>query len=205
MNIQAIGFDYGGVIGGGGKLGKRFTQTMCEILEISKEEYDQVYFSHNHLINTGKVATWKEFWTIVLKLWGKSDKLDEVMNYSNSISSDYAAFDQKILALISTLRSHHLKTGLLSNATIENGKALRSKGLQKYFDTFYISAEVGYQKPDPKAFQLFAKNLGVSLNELVFIDDAQKSLSTAKECGYTPILYRSYEQLINELGALGVL
>ena len=62
----------------------------------------------------------------------------------------------------------------------------------------------GYVKPEPKAFNTFIKDLGVAMDELVFIDDSEKSLSTAKECGYTPILFKSYEQLIAALQQLGI-
>ena len=38
----------------------------------------------------------------------------------------------------------------------------------------------------------------------VFIDDSEKSLVSAEAVGYTPILFRSLDELRKELSALGV-
>ncbi|MBU0576483.1 HAD-IA family hydrolase [Patescibacteria group bacterium] len=199
MKTKAIGFDYGGVIGG---IGNNFTESICGVLNIPKEEYREIYFSHNYLINTGKVSTWKEFWPIVLDKLGKRNKLDEVLKISNSVTYSYTDFDQLILSYISDLRSRGYKTGLLSNATKEVGRILRLEGLDKYFDSFFISAEIGLQKPDPQTFELLATSLEVSINNLIFIDDAEKSLSTADICGYTPVLFKSFEQMKEEVEKL---
>jgi HAD superfamily hydrolase (TIGR01509 family) len=67
-----------------------------------------------------------------------------------------------------------------------------------------ISGDVGLMKPDPAIFKLFMDQLGVTPEEFVFIDDAKPSLSTAQECGFSPILFRSYEGLVGELEELGV-
>ena len=61
MRYKALGFDYGGVIGGIGVFGNNFTDQVCEVLNISPENYRKVYFSHNRSINTGKITTWRDF------------------------------------------------------------------------------------------------------------------------------------------------
>ena len=38
--------------------------------------------------------------------------------------------------------------------------------------------------------------------KILFIDDSEKSLETAKELGYAPILFESYDQLREELQKL---
>ncbi len=82
---------------------------------------------------------------------------------------------------------------------------MREKGLDKHFDVFHISAETALVKPEPDAFKHLANELGVEIKELVYIDDSEKSLSTSKECGFTPVLFESYEQLVNDLTRLDVL
>ena len=82
---------------------------------------------------------------------------------------------------------------------------MRADGLDKHFDVFIVSAEVGVMKPDPEIFNLFAERLGVTLPELVFIDDSKRSLSAAVECGFEPVLFESYEQLVQSLNKRGIL
>src|SRR5690606_36635700 len=115
------------------------------------------------------------------------------------------SINQNVVDLIKQLRNEDYKTGLLSNNSKDGANKMRATGIDKYFDVFVVSAEAGMMKPDRKIFELFEKQLGVQLQELVFIDDANKSLSAARECGFTPILFESYEQLVGTLKKLEVL
>lgn len=200
---KAIGFDYGGVIGGRGKIGLAFTEKIAgEILGVPVEEYRKVYFAHNHLINTGKVTGWREFWPIILEKFGQPDKLNAMLAMSEEVSLSICDYDADLLAYIDGLRERGHRVGLLSNATRDVGQLLRGENLHEHFDAFIISGEVGLQKPDPKIFELFAQSLATPLENLIFIDDAQVSLSTATQCGYTPLLFRSVEQMRADLESL---
>lgn len=123
------------------------------------------------------------------------------------LSQDFSADDlnQNVLDLVDKLHNLGYRTGLLSNNSREKASMMRAEGLDSHFDVFHISAETGYVKPEPEAFSYLADELGVDLNELVFIDDSENSLSTAADCGYTPILFESYDQLARELTELGII
>jgi HAD superfamily hydrolase (TIGR01509 family) len=110
-----------------------------------------------------------------------------------------------MVALVDQVRDAGYKTGLLSNNSREGGDKMRAKGLDKHFDVFHISEEKGFMKPQTEAFDQFAQELGVRHEELVFIDDSKKSLSTAEACGFTPVLFESYEQLKKQLKELNIL
>ncbi len=196
---HAIGFDYGGVIGGS-KF--NFTERICQAIEVSPAEYRQVYFSHNYLMNTGKISDWKEFWPIVLKELDRLNKLDQAMLITNTAAKILSEVDENILEYVSELRARGFSVGLLSNAARDFGLMLRQQKLDQLFDAFLISAEIGLQKPNPDAFKLLAKKLNCNLSDLIFIDDAEVSLSTASVCGFTPILFKSYEQMKSDLEQL---
>jgi HAD superfamily hydrolase (TIGR01509 family) len=202
--IKAIGFDYGGVIGGGKKVGDVFNKQMAAILSMTEGDYKKAYFAINHLINEGRVNTWREFWELFLKKLGQSEKLAEVMKLGDETGKLYTIMDPQILNLIDELRHSGYKVGLLSNTTKENSARMRALDLDKHFDVFSISAELGMQKPDLRLYERFANDLGVELSELAFIDDSKTSLATSKEGGYTPILFESYEKLIVDLKLLDI-
>jgi putative hydrolase of the HAD superfamily len=204
MTYKAIGFDYGGVIGGVNTLGVNFTKKACELLEVDPDEYSDVYFSLNHLINLGEVATWPEFWKIFVDKLGKPEKLDALLQLNKVVDQDLLIVDQRMPLLIDQLRESGYRTGLLSNAAVQAGQHMREQGLDKHFDVFHISAETKLMKPNPRAFNKLANELQVNINELIFIDDAPKSLSTAVECGFTPILFTSFEKLLHDLTTLGI-
>ena len=205
MRYKAVGFDYGGVIGGINSTGERFDEKVCNLLSISKETYDTTYYQLNHKINLGDIDSRAEFWKIFLEALGKSEKLDELLVLENESTKYHQTIDLDMVDLIDKIHRLGYKTGLFSNTTLEGGNNMRKQGLDKHFDAFQISAEIKIMKPNPDGFKYFANQLGVELKELIFVDDAEKSLSTAKECGFTPILFTTKEKLIQQLCSLGIL
>ena len=199
MTYTAIGFDWGGVLNG--KPGKVFGEAVASILNVTFDEYRTAYFHHNTAFNTGEIDT-RELWRRVLEELGKVDQLDEVLAFSTESHKDSPNLD--VISLVDRLRDNGYKVGLLSNNTKENGEKIRASGLDRHFNVFHISAETGLTKPTPQAFDYFAEELGVTLNELIFIDDTEKSLSTASDIGFAPILFNNYEQLVSDLKQLGI-
>lgn len=69
------------------------------------------------------------------------------------------------------------KLAVISDAIFSPGRALRELlrhyGLLDYFDYFVFSDEVGYSKPDPRAFHAVAKNTGCALEEIVHLGDRE--------------------------------
>ena len=152
-------------------------------------------------MNNGQV-TGPELWRMVLTELGKDDQYDEFIEFQSRLP--HHEVHSNMLRLVDALRKNGYKVGLLSNNTLKAAKHIRATGLVDHFDVCVISAEVGMSKPDPKIFEYFFSRLGVSPEEAIFIDDAEKSLSTASEVGYHPVFFDSYEGLIHELGLLGV-
>lgn len=200
MGYRAIGFDYGGVIKG--LPGSVFNRDVSALLGVTVDRYQKAYFAHNKKVNRGEV-TWEELWSLVLDELGKADKLDALLALTKTYAD--AQNNQDVLDLVDDLRQKGYKTGLLSNNAHEAAAQMRQNGIDTHFDVFQVSAETGLVKPEPAAFESFASALGTRLSELIFIDDSSKSLSTATECGFTPILFTSYAHLHKALTDLGIL
>jgi len=199
MAYKAIGFDYGGVLTG--ESGSMVSKKIAALLNVNPEDYQTIYYQHNRDFNLDKIS-WRQLWAIVLEKLGKSDKLDELLALLDKTHPGQP--NQQVLQLVGDLRRRGFKTGLLSNNTTEAAARMRKQGLDSYFDILDISTETGFVKPEPAAFEHFAKGLEVELNELIFIDDSAKSLSTANEVGYHPILYTDYDNLVKLLAALEI-
>jgi len=200
MSIKAVTFDYGGVIVG--TPSSDFNARICAIIGISEDKFLEEYFKINHRLNKEGI-TLKQLFTDLLIILGKEDRQDEVMAaLENSFLKD-KTINEPVLNLIKKLKSSGYKTAILSNNTVENAKNMRTQ-LSDYFDAILVSMEIGAQKPEPAAFEQLFTALGVSPEETVFIDDSTKSLSTAIEIGYHPILFRSFEDLHSQLIKLGV-
>lgn len=114
----------------------------------------------------------------------------------------YEVKDQVLLDYILGLRSTY-KTALLSN--IPNRSLLRrftTEELDKYFDTAVASGEVGYAKPEARAYEITADRLDVRLDECVFIDDREGYCEGARAVGMQTILYKNFAQFRTELEAI---
>ncbi len=200
MHYRAIGFDYGGVLVSLWPL----MQDVSAILDVPVEELRKIFFENNTLINIDHVP-YHEFWQIILRKLHKEKKSEEVAKYITAVLKQTSTIDQNMLALLDRLRSLQFKVGILSNNSREGAAKMREEGFEKRVDVCMISVEVGHQKPSPEIFQLFTQKLGVRADELIFIDDSKQSLLCAKEIGFYPILFTSYDNLVTELTSLGVL
>ena len=67
------------------------------------------------------------------------------------------------------------KLGVISDTIFSSGvvlrKLLEANDIEQYFDVFIFSDEMGYSKPDPRAFTAAAKGLGVNINQIAHIGD----------------------------------
>lgn len=199
MNYKAIGFDYGGVLNGA--TAQAFNARAIEVLGVSEEELMAAYFRHNKKVNKDEV-TWPELWELVLAELGKTDKLSAVLALNDSRGGD--ALNQDVIALAKDLKQQGYAVGILSNNQAVALDRMTAQHLDDIFEVIHISAVTGLVKPEPAAFIKLAEDLKVDVGEMIFIDDSEKSLSTAAEVGYAPILYRDCEQLKRKLVELGV-
>lgn len=200
QKYDAVGFDYGGVIKG--LPGPIFTEKTCRLLRISKEQYRKVYYRHHKRINRGEV-TWEEFWVAVLSELGQPERVADVMALSDTIFG--GDVHEEILLLADGLRKKGYKTGVLSNNTQQAADSMHMLGIYAFFDVVHVSAETGFVKPEPAAFRYFAEALNCNVSRMVFIDDSEPSLSTSTEVGYTPLLFKSYSGLVEQLRQLKIL
>jgi putative hydrolase of the HAD superfamily len=199
---KAIGFDWGGVLNG--KPGKYFAQTVADTVGVTREEYQTAYFHHNQKVNRGEVS-WQQLWELVLDELGHQNEPElvrKIIKISEEANADNLNDD--MLKLVHTLRSNGYKVGLLSNNSADKAALMRERGLDKRFDVLDISVETGFVKPNSEAFIHLADGLGVDISELIYVDDTPKSLSTAENVGFTPILFDNYNQLVKDLTALGI-
>lgn len=199
MNFKAIGFDYSGVIAD--IPGSEFNKRVAELLSVDEKTFQDVYFEFNHLMNN-KILSCQDFWKKVTEELGAHDKYENLIKFIKELPRH--EINNQIIGLVDQLRVNGYKVGLLSNNDVTAANRFRETGLADHFDAVVVSAEIGYSKPHPKAFEIFIKQIGIMANELIYIDDTEKSLTTAKEVGYHPILFTNYDSLLYDLGVLGI-
>ena len=98
--------------------------------------------------------------------------------------------------VVQRARAAGLRTALLSNA--EGG----THPYGDLFDAAVLSGEAGVRKPQPEAYLLVARRLGVAPGECVVVDDLAQNVRGAAAAGMTGVLHRSVAATVAELAVL---
>ena len=101
------------------------------------------------------------------------------------------------LALLSNIPSSHV----FINEEMGRFKKLRDVGLE----AFIYSCEVGCEKPCSQIYEVTLKKLRLLAECCVFVDDKPKNIEGAEKLGIKGILFRSPEQLREDLIKLSLL
>lgn len=112
--------------------------------------------------------------------------------------------DRRMVGLVRGLRGRY-HTGLLSNTNVRSLERLPAgRGLVGLFDVEVLSAAVGLAKPDPAIFRLALDRLGTAPEMTVFVDDYGPNVTAAAALGMRGIRFVGYEELVAALGEQGV-
>jgi putative hydrolase of the HAD superfamily len=200
-NIKATVFDFGGVIELYG--GSNLVLMISEYLGVPQKDFRTSYFQHNHLSNVQNL-TWEDMILKVVSTFTESKEKASGVKEMVRIRALDRNINSELLLYFPQLKKMGLKTGIFSNANSSLRERLKELGLLEMADVVLISGEIGHQKPHKEAFQVLFEKLSLKPEEVVFIDDTERSLEKADEIGYIPILFRSNEQLKADLKELGI-
>jgi len=199
MSIHAVIWDLGGVLVRTEDATPR--QELADRLEISRSELERIVFSgkSGKQAQRGKISS-DRHWENLRRHFGLPDI--ELQAFQDRFWAgdrvDYLLVDE-----IRLLKSHAIKTGLLSNAFSDLRHVINH--VWKFadaFDDMVISAEVHLLKPDGRVYQLALAQLGVEPAQSVFIDDMLENVAGARRVGMQAIQFQSREQALDELDRL---
>ena len=200
MSIKAIFFDLGGVILRTEYQAPR--QHLAERFGMDYEDIDKVVFGGGTngsaaRASIGEISE-EEHWLNVMKV------LKQPASEYERVRDEFFAgdvIDHEILNFLRSIKPKY-KTGLISNAW----SGLRNYIVREKFDDAFhymiISAEVGVVKPSAKIYHIALKQLGVSPNEAVFVDDVWENIQACEKVGMKGILFTTAESTIKQINTL---
>lgn len=200
-NFKAVCFDFGGVIELNG--GERISERIAKLIGVPLDNFKKEYFKYNHLSNVENM-NWEDMIIKVVSVFDDSENIkDNVLSLVKEFNSK-KKINTELLALFPILKRRGFKVAIFSNNTSKMRGTLDANGITKLVDEIVISSEIGFQKPHKEAFEVLFEKLGVRPEEVIFIDDTQKSLEKSEEIDYTPILFKNNEQLKTDLENFGI-
>jgi putative hydrolase of the HAD superfamily len=111
--------------------------------------------------------------------------------------------DEHLLRYLSELRERGYKTALLSNIGKQSlHRRFSDHELETHFDAVIASGEIGYVKPEPEIYHHASRQLGVTPEECLFVDDRERHCAGAQAVGMQTVLYQDFAQAKKEIERL---
>lgn len=112
--------------------------------------------------------------------------------------------DDALLDLSDEIRGLGLTTAVLTNGTDTIPTELSAQGIAGRFDAIFNSAEIGFVKPDVRAFEHVLDALGATGPEVFFTDDTASKLVGADRLSMRTHAFDGVDGLRDQLRAAGV-
>jgi len=91
-----------------------------------------------------------------------------------------------------------------TNATHQAEYTARYPGLHDAFERIFASHEIGFRKPERRAFAHVAQAMGVAPGAILFFDDSPANVEGARAAGLQAALVRTPEDVAAALAAAGL-
>ncbi len=196
--VKTIIFDWGGVICY--PITKRLVAKVKEHFNADEKAIRKAYFKDLYEYEIGKLTD-EGFWQRFCRELGI--KVDEKVLMG--IVKEVEQLDKKVYDLIRQLeKTKRYKLVLLSNNIPVMVDYIKKKFDLSVFDHLFFSNELGMRKPHIEIFEHVLKEINVTAECTIFIDDKQENLNAAAELGIKTILFQDAAQLKNDLMGLGV-
>ena len=192
--IKAALFDFGGVIAEEG-----FKAGLMVIAEkngmnrqaILNPGFETVYETG---FVTGRVRE-DAFWAEIRKKTGIQGKTEDL---TEEILSRFV-IREWMLNLVSDLKTEGVAVGILSDQSHWLDELDKRHNFFHHFDRVFNSYYMGITKKDPSIFNLVIKQLNISPEDILFIDDYLPHIKRAQTRGLKTILYTDKKDFFRQL------
>lgn len=112
--------------------------------------------------------------------------------------------DEELMTEVDRLRANGITVAVLTNGTDTVQEELSDHGVLHRFDALFNTWDIGYIKPDPRAFSHVLDELKVAADTVFFTDDSAAKLAGAVELGMTARPYENVDTFRLHLTELGL-
>ncbi len=198
--ITALFWDLGGVVLTNG-WDVRTRKLAAETFGLDWEEFQHRHQALVDTLETGRL-TLEKYLKLVVFYRERSFDMDEFIRFIKS-QSNVMPETIALLKQLKNKRKYLIAT--LNNESKElNDFRIQEFKLKDYFEIFFNSGNLGVRKPDPAMFELALSVTQRPAEECIFIDDREFNLELARERSMNTILFKSPNQLKDELSVFGV-
>lgn len=199
--INTVVFDLGNVL-----IGFEWEKAFKEILGFEGEKFERIANAttrHNDW-NLHDKGDYTEEEMLAKFISNDPEDEEDIRRMYDDLSILVNPYDYA-LDWIERLKKAGYKVYILSNYSEKSyGQASEKLSFVKAADGAVISYQEKLIKPDPAFYQVLFDRYSVKPDEAVFIDDRADNIQAAIDCGMNGIVFKTKEQVIEDLKKLGV-
>ncbi len=128
----------------------------------------------------------------------KNYNINELCSFYKEAYKRNKILNHEVIRLIKKLRKR-VKVVCYTDTNDLHFKAHEEQGILKLFDKKFASHQIGKRKSNPSAFKKILRKLKLKPQEVLFIDNNQKNIDSAKSLGINTILFKNNKELIKDL------
>lgn len=178
----------------------KFDTLLRKELEIGSDVFINNYRKYASYMGTGVMGE-EEFWNMVLSDAGAKKNI----GFCKRFIRDIVFKKEGIMPVLHILKSMGYKLVVLAGDSEYFAEhKIKNFGFDKVFDHVFTSAQYGLSKNDERIYENVVKDLGVSPEECVFIDDKTSHLVPAEMIGMHGIWFTNIKKLIIDLEHKGI-
>jgi putative hydrolase of the HAD superfamily len=182
-------------------------RNVVEHFGLNFEEFEQRHTEPNDRWERGRI-TLHEYLQETVFYFPRQFSEEEFVTQMRAVSR---VLYPQMIAFLRKLRSQSTSTDtpgmyLLSNESRElMAYRIHEFGLTGLFDAYFVSSYIGLRKPEAAFFQCALDISQRAPEQCVFIDDREENVAAAREQGIHGIRMETPQQVIAELGRLGII
>jgi len=189
---RVIVFDYGEVISVSQSEADR--AALVEISGLDSNLFWELYDRYREDLDQG-VTLPREYWNLVARDAGAEWSPATLQQLWAADIRSWISVEPGTVQLLAELHAGGTRVALLSNAGFDFSDPFRHSPMAAYFEAMFVSAELGLIKPDPEIYRVAARELGISLEQMVFIDNKKINVDAAVALGVTGHVFTTVAEL----------
>lgn len=199
--ISAVLFDFGMVLSG--PPSPIAWAAIRDLSGMDEPTLQREYWAHRDDYDRGTVDS-EDYWDRVAAGAGKSFSEGTRAGLTSLDVDLWTEMNKPMLAWVKQLHAAGVRTGILSNI----GDAM-AQGIRNKFDWIagfhhaVWSHELKMRKPEPEIYAAAAEGLGVSPDQILFLDDRVENIQAAEAFGMQGLVYSSHDDFETQMRRRG--
>jgi putative hydrolase of the HAD superfamily len=189
---RVVVFDYGEVISVSQSDADR--AALLAVSGLPAEQFWQLYDRYREDLDQG-ITLPREYWNLVARGAGVEWSPAKLQQLWAADIRSWISVEPGTVELLAALHAGGTRVALLSNAGFDFSDPFRHSPMAEFFEAMFVSAEMGLIKPDPEIYRVTARELGITLDQMVFIDNKKINVDAAVALGITGHVFTTVAEL----------